>query len=388
MNKPPLILPYIPEPLLERGPWNLAYWQWAGMAIVIVAGFFVAGVLAWLTRAALRPLVRRSKAEWDDKLIDNAHAPLVLGWWILASKIGFEFLDLSRRAMGRVDLFLRVMIVVAIFWGLIRAIKVVGEAVITSARFETHAGLRSMIPLATRVAVVLIFLFMVVSVLATLGYPVASFIAGLGIGGLAVALAAQKTMENFFGSLSIAGDRPFRVGDFVKIDSDVGTVEALGLRSTRVRTLDRTLITWPNGKLADTKVENYGVRDRFRLHIIIGVLYSTKADQLRQVRDGFEAAIRAHPAHWPDAVSVRVMTFADFSIQLEVMCWFQVANFEEFKAVREHVLLDFMRVVDEAGTEFAFPTRTVHVSSAPVAPTDMSSPDGAGSPFSRAPSGQ
>jgi MscS family membrane protein len=200
-----------------------------------------------------------------------------------------------------------------------------------------------------------------VAALSRLGYPVAGLLAGLGLGGLAFALAAQKTVENLFGSLSLAVDAPFRVGDFVKVEDFVGTVEAIGLRSTRIRTLDRTVVAIPNGRLADMRLESFSARDRMRLACTVGLVYETSAAQMRQVLEGLEDALRRHPLIWPEAMVVRFKEFGASSLDIEVMAWFQTSSWPEFQLIRQEVLLQFMEVVEGAGTSFAFPTRTVHV---------------------------
>src|SRR6185437_714754 len=200
-----------------------------------------------------------------------------------------------------------------------------------------------------------------VLILSTLGYPVASLFAGLGIGGLALALAAQKTVENLFGAFSIGIDQPFREGDFVKVDDFVGTVEAIGLRSTRFRTLDRTVVTLPNGRLADVRLETFSARDRLRLAAVVGLVYETTPAQMREVLAGFERVLRSQPKIWPDAVVVRFSAFAASSLDIEVMGWFTTSDWGEFQRIREAVLLQFMDVVSAAGSAFAFPTTTVHL---------------------------
>jgi hypothetical protein len=129
----------------------------------------------------------------------------------------------------------------------------------------THVASRSLLSLGARIGKVALGIMALVAVISELGYPVTSLIAGLGIGGLAFALASQKTVENLFGAFSIGVDQPFCEGDFIKVEDFSGTVEAIGLRSTRIRTLDRTLITVPNGKLAEMRIETFAVRDRIRL---------------------------------------------------------------------------------------------------------------------------
>jgi MscS family membrane protein len=241
------------------------------------------------------------------------------------------------------------------------------QALSQSSWAKAHPAAHALLPLAARVAKVAIVVFGTVALLSEFGYPVTSLVAGLGIGGLAVALAAQKTVENLFGAFSIGADQPFREGDFVRIEDFVGTIEVIGLRSTKIRTLDRTLITIPNGKLAEMRLESYSVRDRMRLACNIGLVYSTTPAQLRIALLGLERVLRQHPKIWPDAVVVRFKEFGDSALTIEVMAWFQTADWSEFQLIRQDILLQFMEVVADAGSSFAFPSRTVYVVSEPAA---------------------
>ena len=169
--------------------------------------------------------------------------------------------------------------------------------------------------------------------LSELGIPVASLVAGLGIGGLAIALAGQKTVEHLFGTVSIGFDQPFAEGDFVSIDGTVGTVETIGLRSTRIRTLDRTLVTIPNGLLAEMRSEVFSVRDRIRLYTTIGLTYDTTQDQMKAVLKGFEQVLRDHPAIWPDAMTIRFKGFGPSSLDIDVMAWFMTSDWAKFQEI-------------------------------------------------------
>jgi MscS family membrane protein len=199
----------------------------------------------------------------------------------------------------------------------------------------------------------------VIAVVSALGYPVASLIAGLGIGGLALALAAQKTVENLFGAFAIGFDQPIREGDFVLIDGIKGTVESIGLRSTRVRTPDRTVVCFPNGRLADMRTENYAARDRFRLFVVLGLTYETSAAQMRQILAAVEAELRAHPDFHPDGSSVRFTALSESSLDVEVVAYFATTDFGAFTVVRQEMLLRLLEVVERAGAGLAFPTRTI-----------------------------
>jgi MscS family membrane protein len=250
-----------------------------------------------------------------------------------------------------------------IFW---RLVDVAAEIAWDSPWSHAHAASRALIPLVRRVGKAVVAVVAAVLFLSALGYPVTSLIAGLGIGGLALALASQKTVENLFGAFSLGIDQPFREGDFVRIEDVVGTVESLGLRSTKIRTLDRTLVSIPNGKLAEMRLETFAARDRLRLACTIGLVYGTTAEQLRKVLDGIDGVLRRHPKIWPDTVTVRFKELAASSLDIEVMAWFTTTDWQEFLVIRQETLLDFMSVVEQSGTSFAFPTQTIHMVREPL----------------------
>jgi MscS family membrane protein len=198
-------------------------------------------------------------------------------------------------------------------------------------------------------------------VLQNLGFQVTGIVAGLGIGGLAIALAAQKTVENLFGGATILADHPVRVGDFCKFGDKMGTIEEIGLRSTRVRTLDRTVITVPNGEFSQAQIENYGVRDRIRLYLILGLRYETSAEQLRHVLAGLRRILHSHPMVDREPGRVRFVGFGAHSLDLEVFAYVLTSDWSEFLGVREDIYLRFMDVVKESGTGFAFPSQTLYL---------------------------
>jgi MscS family membrane protein len=224
-----------------------------------------------------------------------------------------------------------------------------------------NASARSLLSIGSNILRGVIVGLGVLAIIAAVGYPVGTVLAGLGIGGLALAFGAQKTVENVFGSIALATDQPFRIGDFVKVEDFVGTVEDIGLRSTRIRTLDRTVISIPNGKVADQRLESFQLRDRMRLATTVSVTYGTTRSQMETILAGLEHALRSHPRIWPDAVVVKFKELAASSLDIEIMAWFAVPTWGDFQQCRQEVLLEFMRVVEDAGSSFAFPTRTVHV---------------------------
>ena len=368
----------LPDVLLRPGPKELLWWQW--VALLVIGGMAAVGgrLLAVAAQAVLRRAFSRTKNQWDDALLDRVAAPLALAFGLLLAWAFVPWLGLYAPGLAFVIRVLRVGGLVAVFWALFRSIDIAVLALHASP-WTRMASARALVSLGGGLGKVMVGALVLVTSLSEFGYPVAGLLAGLGLGGLALALAAQKTVENLFGSLSLALDRPFDVDEFVRVEDFVGTVEAIGLRSTRFRTLDRTLITIPNGRVADMRLESYTARDRMRLACSIGLVYETSQAQMRQVLDGLEGVLRGHPLIWPDAVVVRFKEFAASSLDIEIMAWFQTRDWSEFQAIRQEVLLQFMEVVEQAGTSFAFPTRTVHVvgdAAPPAAPSLGSSSSG------------
>jgi MscS family membrane protein len=352
---------HLPDALLRPGPRGLLWWQWLAFPVLALAAWILGWLLSRLTIAVLRRIARRTRSPLDDALAARFPGPLTLGWALALVWVLLHFLALPRAGEVFARQLLSAVFFVAIFWAVLRIVAVIGDVTSRSTWARSWPSAAAVLPIVFRVLKAAVVIVAGIAAISALGYPVASLIAGLGIGGLALALAAQKTVENLFGSVSIGVDQPFRVGDFVKIEDFVGTVEAVGLRSTRIRTLDRTLITIPNGRLADMRIETFAARDRIRLSCVVGLVHGTIAAQMRQVLAGIENVLRAHPRIWPDSLTVRFREIGASSLDVEVMAWFRTTDWDEFVAIRQEVLLRFMEIVEQAGTSFAFPTRTVHL---------------------------
>lgn len=347
--------------LLRAGPLELLWWQWLAIPILIAVAWAVGSLLGRLTRAMLGRIVDVSAIIWTHKVVNRIGPPLTLVWALNLFWFGSRYLALTDPAAASLDSFVTAGIVFALFWALWLSSGVIVEQLLLRPWAQRSASARTVVTVGSNFARSAIFSLGGLAVLAAGGYPVGTLLAGLGIGGLAIAFGAQKTIENVFGSLSLVVDQPFRVGDFVSVDNFVGTVEDIGLRSTRFRTLDRTLISIPNGKLAEQRLESYEARDRMRLATTLAIRYGTTHTQMQAVLDGVERVLREHPKIWPDAITVKFKALAESALEIEVAAWFAVATWSEFQQCRQEVLLRFMQVVEGAGTAFAFPTRTVHI---------------------------
>jgi MscS family membrane protein len=353
---------YMPQALLLMGPWELAVWQWIGIAVVIVLAYLLGKVGAWLFTWIGSHLVGQTASTIDDELLARLRSPLRMLASVALCRLGFLPLELHPKAEALELSILLAVFAFGLVWGTLRAIEVVTTHLSRAPWAVERQSTRALLGLISRIAKVLVIVIAGIGFLSGLGLPVASLLAGLGIGGIALAFGAQKTVENLFGAVAIGVDRPFQEGDFVKIEDTVlGTVETVGLRSTRIRTLDRTIVTVPNGRLSDMRTETFAVRDRIRLAMVLNLVYDTSSAQMRQVLTGIEEVLRKHPSIWHDEVTVRFMQFGSSSLDIEVMCWFRTTDFNQFRVMRQDVLLAIMEVVEKAGSAFAFPTRTVRM---------------------------
>jgi MscS family membrane protein len=222
-------------------------------------------------------------------------------------------------------------------------------------------GAVSVLRLVRRTFDVLVIFAGVVVTLYYFRVNVTAALAGLGVGGIAVALAAQKTLENVIGGISVIADGAVHVGDFVKVGDTVGTVDDIGLRSTRIRTLDRTMVTIPNGQISSVSLEEYSARDKFWFHPILSVRYETTPAQMRSVLEGIRGLLVQHPRVESDSARVRFLRFGTSSLDVEVFSYLFVRDWAHFLEVQEELLLRIMEAVQAAGTQMALPSQTTYL---------------------------
>ena len=193
------------------------------------------------------------------------------------------------------------------------------------------------------------------------GIQLTAALAGLGVGGIAVALAAQKTLENVIGGVSLIADQAVRVGDFINLGDVQGAVEDVGLRSTRIRTLDRTVISLPNGQVAGMRLETISVRDKFWFHPIIGLRYETTPSQLRSILSGIRALLGQHPNLEPASVRVRFIRLGTYSFDVEAFAYAFAHDWSNFLEIQEELLFAIIDIVQKTGTALAFPSQNLYL---------------------------
>lgn len=356
------LLDYLPERLLALGWHELAWWQW-----IALPSFFLA---AWAFARGGGALVRRSfvpKTSRLSPILTRVGGSVRLVFALVALEAYLPYAELNTPAQSFVERGLHAGFLVAFFGFVLGAIDLAGDRFLDSDRARENSAARSVVPLAAKASKIAVIIIAVIAALSELGYQVTSLVAGLGIGGIALALAAQKTVENLFGSVSIGVDQPFRVGDFVKVDDLRGTVESIGLRSTRIRTLDRTLVTIPNGKLADQRIESFAERDRLHFTATIAIALDAKAAQVRAIGEKIEARLRDEKTLHVPSLLVKVAKIADTGIEIAIDAFF-VTTDTELASIRQELLLAFLEIVEGEGARLAVPRRVHEVERAAARP--------------------
>jgi MscS family membrane protein len=364
------LLRRLPSWALTNTYGGVALWQWAALptffAGAMVSGWLIAKVLGLV----LKPLAKRSATHWDDDLLMVLGGPvrLLLGTLIFQEIV--PSIALGRTPTNFLSRCIDVLIAISVLWGIFCALDIAAkraaEKLSSAVNIKDHGGWLSVITIGTKMAKVLVVVFGFLMVLGLMGVQVTGIIAGLGIGGVAVAFAGQKTLENLFGSFMIGVDQPLRIGDYVKVDDLSGTVEQIGLRSTRIRTMDRTVVTVPNGRLSDARIENYAPRDRLRLNEKIGLVYSTKPENMRIIIDKIREYLASRPNVYPDTLQVHLVGFGDSALIIEINTWLLGQVWADFLAWRQETLLGIMEIVTANGSAFALPSQTLHIESLPM----------------------
>jgi MscS family membrane protein len=239
----------------------------------------------------------------------------------------------------------------------------------------------SVLPLFSRVFKITIVILAIAAILSNWGYNTTTILAGLGIGGVAIALAAQKTIENLFGGVAVISDRPVSVGDFCKFGDRVGTIEDIGLRSTRIRTPDRTLVNVPNAQFSSMTLENFSKRDKTLFHLTLNLQRDTTPDQVRILLESISNILREHPKVETGNLPVRFVGVGTYSLDLEVFVYVLTRSGDEFLMIQQDLLLWILDAVEAAGTALALPTQASINYSFGSAP----SPNGAPEPQKAAP---
>lgn len=340
---------------------GVEHWQWVGLLTIALLGVFVRRVAVWLFVLLATPLLSTKASSVLPSVVDRAFRPsatvlMLLFWWA-----GVYLLDLPALALSIVVVPLQILTVLALIRALYHAIDLIISAAITRAQKRSVRVDTVVTPLAQKTLKVIVIIVGGIWIAKSLGFHVEPLLAGLGIGGLAFGLAAQDTLKSFFGAVGLALDHPFQVGDFVRIGDVEGTVESVGLRSSRIRTPYNSEITYPNAQLVNAVVDNLGRRRHRRLSSLVSLEYGTPPEQIDVFCAAVRDVIRRNPIARKEDHVVSVEALNASSIDVRVICHLEVGDFLNEADERHRLLLDILRTARQVGVSLAFPTQTVHL---------------------------
>ncbi len=352
----------LPKPLFYSFL-GIAIWQAAGFVLLLITGLFLRRVFALLINRLASRLISQETWQWEPAQLRRFLRPLSFLLMIGFFSITYSNLQLTVRANLFISVLLQLLAAAGVIWQIFNLVDAF-SAYLSRVTKKTASKLDDqLIPILGKVLKFLALLLGVITVIQSYGYSIGSVVAGLGLGGLAIALAAQNTLANFFGSLVIFLDKPFQVGDYIRVDGAEGTVEEVGFRSTRLRTPENSVVTLPNSKLADAQIDNLGLRQFRRIRMLLGLTYSTTPLQMQAFVEGIRAIIAANPFMRKDAYEVHFNEFGAYSLNVLVICFLKVGSIAEELREKHNFYLEILRLAAHLGVEFAFPTQTLHIDS-------------------------
>jgi MscS family membrane protein len=355
----------LPRWMVKHQLAGMPLWQWLALLLLIP----VAGAAAWLLLVLVQiPLRWWARRRGDVELAHwrSVSAPAWLLAGTLVHRILASYLGVPLLPWHYYKQVTAVAVIVGAFWILWRVIRWFLQRVRSRAFAHGHSGTGSLMLLGERMIKAVVVLIAMFLILTVLGFNMSTALAGVGIVTLAVGFGAQKSIENLFGGVFVLGDEVIRVGDVCKFGDRTGTVEDIGLRSTRVRTEERTLLAIPNGTVATINVENLSRRDKMLFKTVLGLHPETAPDQVRSVLAEIRSVLSSQPKIEASTARARLTEVTSSAINMELVCYVLTKDFDEFATARENLLLRIMKFVEDSGTNLASASQTLYLGSDPA----------------------
>jgi len=342
-------------PVLNTLVFGMPAWYWASilfaLGISCIIGSFFKKPLSHLVAF----LSRQSDAAHKSLFIEKLDGPIQ----VFATLVSFLALSFFIKEPDKVDDTLSIAIKLALFISisyLFYCLIDLGFTRLIRTNQSPRSRIGLVLPLGRRVAKTSLVIIAFLVLLSQFGVDVSALLLGLGLGGLALGLAVQPILANLFGGAVLSLDQPFQVGDYCKCGDILGYIEEIGVRSTRIRTLDRTLITIPNSKLSEMHIENYMEREKIRFYTVLRVDLSTSVAKLQELLSEFERILLEDDNFHRDFYRIRLIGISDLGYDLEIYAFAKSTEFSEFVAMREGLLFEYLRVIDKLDVQIALPS--------------------------------
>ncbi len=334
--------------------------RYLAAAVIVLLAFLLRRVVIRAFFALLNRLVGKSEGSLYTKLSNALEKTLSLVVLIIGFVVALKVLHPPAAVNTVINYAHAFAIMLAVFWFALRVTGAVADYLHALAR-KNELGVAAFMPWIKNALMGIVFVFGALMIAQGMGANVGAFLAGLGIGGLALALAAQDTVANVFGAVVVAIDQPFRIGETVQIGAFIGTVEQVGIRSTRLRTPQKTLVTIPNKTMASESIVNLSRITQRRVEITVGLTYDTNADQLEEIVEEIRRIVKAEDAVDQDSVVVQFTNFGASSLDIWLLFMTKTGDFVPHLQARQRISLAIMRAVEQRGLSFAFPTQTLEL---------------------------
>jgi MscS family membrane protein len=346
---------FVPRHVLETEFLRIKVVSWIGWALAILASVLTTFFFLKILRAALKLFRTNTLSEY----LKFSYAPLFLLIFSLTSRFimkSFLFFSYEREIYNAATI-----LIFAVTWLSVCTIDYLTVQWALRVKSTVHFANTFVVPSINRAIKLVVIMIGLTIWLSNIGVNITAILTGLGIGGFAVALASQKSIEDLFGAVTILSEKPFKIGDTVKLGDKIGTIQEIDLRYTFLRTLERTVISIPNAQIAAMQVVNFSKRDQFLYHPTVGLRYETAPEQMRAVLEGLRDLIGRHPKLSPDPHRVRFVKMGDYALEIEIFAYFLAADYPQYLELAEDLNLKVMAVVAKCGAEFAFPSQTVYL---------------------------
>jgi MscS family membrane protein len=341
--------------------------------IIITFTFIIKSIFLFILDKKLTVMVKKTKTELDDMLLTAIKNPI--SYLILLQ--GFYLAILSLQLPEKIGLFDIISIVKSIYilaisfimlYFIFKVIDIIAYYLYKQSKKTESTLDDQLVPLIVKSLRILVVTLGILFILQNFGYNITSLLAGLGIGGLAFALAAQNTVSNLFGSITIFSDKPFQLGDWISVGDIEGTVEDVGFRTTRVRRFDQALVTVPNSQFINTGIINYSAMKKRRINFFLGISYGTSVSKVKQVVAGIKKIIEDDIKFDHSFYMVEFTEFGAYSLNIFIYCFTKTTDWAESLAIREEFNLKIMQLLEELGVEIAFPSQTIYLKSPELIP--------------------
>lgn len=347
-------------PFLKWRWWGNELWKYLFSLIYIFLAFYVSKLLDYLTRVWLKRWAERTETQFDDLLLEVLRGPVKVVAFVIFLRIGLEVFEWPAVVESVLAKGFTVVVAVVITYAVMKLVDLLmGYWGQRAAVQEDQALNQQLLPILRKSLKAFVIVVAALTTLNNLGINITAAIASLSIGGLAVGLAAQDTLANLFGAVAVFVDKPFKIGDRIQLDNVDGTVESIGLRSTRVRNLDGHLITVPNKAMGNAIITNITRRPNIKTVMNIGITYDTPVEKVKRALEILHEIYRGHPKTHDVIISFN--KFESSSLNLLVVHWWNSTDYREYLGGMQELNLAVKARFDAEGIEFAFPTQTVYV---------------------------